>query len=105
MQYDWSKPTVFQGLAPAIIRFFLERFCDGSKTKDFCITYSLMLRFRPGFPQLPVCPVFALWTGRNHGQQKNFKMTLGLRFDLPTYPDVSGVITHPARGQHHVCAW
>ena len=73
-------------------------FVGGVKPIDFGITYSLAPGFAQAFPSFK----FAQYSA--YGQDeismgKNFRLTLGLRLDLPTYPDVDEVQTHPLVAQ------
>jgi hypothetical protein len=65
-----------------------------AKPRDFAITYSLSKNFAPAFSSFK----FAQYSA--YGQDeiavtKDFRLTLGLRVDLPTYPDVPQILTHP----------
>lgn len=96
LQYDWSKTTNgFQRFGTSYYTFASwNDFVTGAKPKDFGITYSLMPGFAQAFPSFQFAQ-YSLYGQDEITVNKNFKMTLGLRFDLPTYPDVSEVITHP----------
>jgi hypothetical protein len=61
---------------------------------DFALTYSLSKNFAPAFS------AFKFRQYSVYGQDeivlnRNFRLTLGLRLDLPTYPEVPQILTHP----------
>ncbi|WP_207896699.1 TonB-dependent receptor [Flaviaesturariibacter flavus] len=61
---------------------------------DFGITYSLAKDFSQVFPQFE----FAQYSAYAQDEitiNPRFRLTLGLRADLPTYPNVSAIQTHP----------
>jgi hypothetical protein len=68
-------------------------FATGQLPSDFAITYSLS----------KLCPSFSSFKFRQlsfYGQDeiavsRNFRLTFGLRLDLPSYPDVPQIVTHP----------
>ncbi len=69
-------------------------FVNGVNPRDFAITYSLNDKFEQAFPSFK----FALYSGYVQDEivfNQRIRMTLGLRADLPTYPDVSEIKTHP----------
>jgi hypothetical protein len=64
------------------------------KPINYALTYSLSKNFAPAFSS------FKFGQYSVYGQDeivvnKDFRLTLGLRVDLPTYPDVPQIITHP----------
>lgn len=62
--------------------------------RDFAITYSLSKDFAPAFSSFKFAQ-YSLYGQDQITVNRNFKLTLGLRLDLPTYPDVPQIITHP----------
>ncbi|HVG40983.1 MAG TPA: carboxypeptidase regulatory-like domain-containing protein [Chitinophagaceae bacterium] len=85
----------FQPLGASYYRFAsFDDFKNGVKPLDFTLTYSLLPNFQQAFPSFKFSQYSA------YGQDeislgKTFKLTLGLRADLTTYPDVTEVKTNP----------
>ena len=95
-QVDWSETiNGFQRFGLGYFRFnSWDDFKNGAKPTDYALTYSLEKDFAQAFP------TFQFMQYSAYGQDeiavnKKFKLTLGLRLDLPTYPDISEVKTHP----------
>ena len=95
-QVDWSETVNgFQRFGLGYFRFnSWDDFKNGVKPTDYALTYSLEKDFAQAFP------TFEFMQYSAYGQDeislnKKFKLTLGLRLDLPTYPDVDEVKTHP----------
>lgn len=95
-QVDWSETiNGFQRFGLGYFRFnSWDDFKNGVRPTDYALTYSLEKDFAQAFP------TFQFMQYSAYGQDeiainKKFKLTLGLRLDLPTYPDVSEVKTHP----------
>lgn len=61
---------------------------------DFAITYSLSKDFAPAFSAFRFNQLTA-YAQDEIAVNKNLRLTFGLRGDLPTYPDVPQIITHP----------
>ena len=64
------------------------------KPTDFALTYSLSDGFAPAFSAFK----FAQYSGYIQDEiaiNRNFKLTVGLRIDQPTYPSVPQILTHP----------
>lgn len=61
---------------------------------DFAITYSLAKNFAPAFSRFDFRQ-YSLYFQDEIYMNKNFRLTLGARFDLPTYPGVPQILTHP----------
>ncbi|MBS1760407.1 MAG: TonB-dependent receptor [Bacteroidetes bacterium] len=61
---------------------------------DFAITYSLSKNFAPAFSRFDFRQYSAYFQDEIY-MTKNFRLTLGARFDLPTYPGVPQILTHP----------
>src|SRR5688500_18456461 len=95
-QVDWSETiNGFQRFGLGYFRFnSWDDFKNGVKPTDYALTYSLEKDFAQAFP------TFQFMQYSAYGQDeiafnKKFKLTLGLRLDLPTYPEISEVKTHP----------
>lgn len=69
-------------------------FASGNLPRDFVITYSLSKNFAPAFSAFKFRQ-FSLYGQDEIAVTRNFRMTFGLRLDLPTYPDVPQIVTHP----------
>jgi hypothetical protein len=69
-------------------------FISGVKPQDYAITYSLAPGFAQAFPSFKFSQVSA-YAQDEIIASKNFRATLGLRFDQPGYPDVDAIQTHP----------
>jgi hypothetical protein len=95
-QYDESETiNGFQRFGTSYYTFASwSDFVNGAKPKDFGITYSLAPGFTQAFPSFKFAQ-FSLYGQDEISVNKTFKLTLGLRLDLPTYPDVSEIVTHP----------
>ena len=96
VQVDISKTiNGFNPFGASYYRFASwDDFATGKKPTDFAITYSLS----PGFA--PAISAFKFTQSSVYGQDeitvtKNFKLTLGLRIDQPSYPSVPQVLTNP----------
>ena len=61
---------------------------------DFALTYSLSPNFAPAFSSFKFRQ-YSVYGQDEISVSRNFKLTLGLRLDLPTYPGVPQIITHP----------
>lgn len=61
---------------------------------DFAITYSLSKNFAPAFSAFDFRQ-YSLYAQDEIYVNKNFRLTIGMRLDLPTYPGVPQIITHP----------
>lgn len=69
-------------------------FVTGAKPINFAQTFSLEPGFAQAFPSFK----FAQYSAFGQDEiavNRKFKLTFGLRLDLPTYPDVSQIKTHP----------
>ncbi|HQX71721.1 MAG: TonB-dependent receptor [Chitinophagaceae bacterium] len=66
--------------------------------RDFAITYSLSKDFAPAFSAFKFAQ-YSVYGQDEISLSKNFRLTVGLRLDLPTYPDVPQIITHPLVAQ------
>jgi len=95
-QVDWSETiNGFQRFGLGYFRFnSWDDFKTGVRPTDYALTYSLSKDFAQAFP------TFQFMQYSAYGQDeiavnKKFKLTLGLRVDLPTYPKIDEVKTHP----------
>lgn len=61
---------------------------------DFALTYSLSKNFAPAFSAFKFRQ-YSAYAQDEIAINRNFRLTLGLRIDLPTYPGVPQIITHP----------
>ncbi len=61
---------------------------------DFVMTYSLSKNFAPAFSSFKFGQ-FSVYGQDEIYMNKNFRLTIGLRLDQPTYPSVPQIITHP----------
>lgn len=65
-----------------------------AKPRDFAITYSLSKDFAPAFSAFKFAQ-YSVYGQDEISLSRTFKLTLGLRLDLPTYPSVPQVLTNP----------
>lgn len=95
-QVDWSETiNGFQRFGLSYYRFnSWDDFKNGAKPTDYALTYSLEKGFAQAFPRFEFMQ-YSLYGQNEITANKKLKITLGLRVDLPTYPDVSEVKTHP----------
>jgi Carboxypeptidase regulatory-like domain/TonB dependent receptor-like, beta-barrel len=96
LQADFSTTiNGFQRFATSYYRFATwNDFVTNQKPTDFAITYSLSPNFAPAFSSFK----FAQYSAYGQDEitvNKNFRLTLGLRIDQPSYPSVPQIITHP----------
>ena len=61
---------------------------------DFVITYSLSKNFAPAFSAFDFRQ-YSVYAQDEIYLNKNFRLTIGMRLDLPTYPGVPQIQTHP----------
>lgn len=69
-------------------------FLSGAKPTDFALTYSLAPGFAQSFPKFKFAQ-YSVYGQDEIAINKNFRLTLGLRLDRPSYPDIFEVQTHP----------
>lgn len=95
-QIDMSKTrNGFQPLGMSYYRFnSFDDFKNGVKPNDFAITYSLNPDFSQAFPTFQFAQ-FAAYTQDEITFSRKFRLTVGLRADLNTYPNVDEVKTNP----------
>lgn len=95
-QMDYSTTlNGFQPLGASYYRFASwDDFANGAKPTDFALTYSLSPNFEQAFPSFK----FLQYSGYVQDQitiSSKFRLTLGLRVDQTSYPDVDEVKTNP----------
>ena len=69
-------------------------FVNGVKPLDFGITYSLDPKFQQAFPSFKFAQ-YSAYAQDEIALNQRFRLTVGLRGDMPTYPDVAEIKTHP----------
>jgi hypothetical protein len=85
----------FQRFATSYYRFATwNDFATGKLPTDFAITYSLSKDFAPAFSAFKFRQ-YTLYGQDEIAVTRNFRLTGGLRVDLPTYPSVPQIVTHP----------
>ncbi len=95
-QVDWSETiNGFMRFGTGYFRFnSWDDFKNGVRPTDYALTYSLEKDFVQAFPTFEFMQ-YSLYGQDEIAINKKFRLTLGLRLDLPTYPDVDEVKTHP----------
>ncbi len=95
-QVDYS--TTINGFQRAATSYYsfatFNDFATGALPTNFALTYSLSPNFEQAFPSFKFAQ-YAAFLQDEISLSDRFKLTLGLRGDLPTYPDVSEIKTHP----------
>jgi Carboxypeptidase regulatory-like domain len=96
VQVDISKTTNgFQRAATSYYSFASwNDFETGALPTNFGITYSLSPGFAQAFPSFKFAQ-YSAFLQDEISTSDRFKLTLGLRADLPTYPGVDEIKTHP----------
>ena len=61
---------------------------------NYAITYSLSPGFKQAFPNISYNQ-YSVYAQDEMTINDRFKLTAGIRFDLPTFPQVDGIKTHP----------
>ena len=95
-QVDFSQTTNgFQRFATSYYTFDTwNDFATGQKPSSFGITYSLSPGFAQAFPKFKFAQ-YSAYIQDEINISDRFKLTGGVRADLPTYPDVAEIKTHP----------
>ncbi len=95
-QFDLSETiNGFQRFATSYYRFASwDDFVNGANPTDFALTYSLLPGFQQAFPSFKFAQ-YSLYAQDEMALTDRFRLTAGLRVDLPTYPDVDEIRTHP----------
>ena len=97
VQYDQSKTTNgFQrfGSSYYVFNSWADFITPGALPSSFATTYSLSPGFAQAFPSFKFAQ-YAAFAQDEVSISDRFKLTVGLRADLPTYPNVSEIKTHP----------
>ncbi|MXV52328.1 TonB-dependent receptor [Pedobacter sp. HMF7647] len=94
-QADFSQTkNGFQRFATSYYRFnSWADFVGGKLPTDYAITYSLSPGFAQAFPSFKFAQ-YSAYAQDEFTISDRFKLTAGLRVELPTYPDVSEIKTH-----------
>jgi hypothetical protein len=69
-------------------------FATGQKPTDYAITYSLLPNYEQAFPKVGFAQ-YSAYVQDEIDLTNRIKLTAGLRFDLPTFPSVPEIKTHP----------
>ncbi|MBI5858532.1 MAG: carboxypeptidase regulatory-like domain-containing protein [Sphingobacteriales bacterium] len=95
-QVEYSKTiNGFQRFATSYYRFATwNAFATGQNPTDFAITYSLSKNFAPAFSSFKFNQ-YSLYGQDEITITKDFRLTIGLRLDLPTFPSVPQIMTNP----------
>ena len=96
IQLDFSSTkNGFQRFGTGIYRYSSwAAFETGADPTDYAITYSLLPNFAQAYPKVSSA-TYAVYGQDEFSVTDNLKITLGLRLDLPTFPSVPEVKTHP----------
>lgn len=71
-----------------------EDFVNGASPRDFAYTYSLLPNYEQAFPRFKFAQ-YSAYVQNEMKLSRDFRLTLGLRADMPTYLDVKEIKTHP----------
>jgi hypothetical protein len=95
-QVEFSKTiNGFQRFATSYYRFATwNAFATGQNPTDFAITYSLSKNFAPAFSSFKFNQ-YSLYGQDEITITRDFRLTIGLRLDLPTFPSVPQIMTNP----------
>lgn len=69
-------------------------FVNGANPINYAVTYSLLPGFKQAFPNIGYNQ-YSVYAQDEMAINDRFKLTAGVRFDLPTFPTVDGIKTHP----------
>lgn len=96
LQMDFSTTkNGFQRFGTGAYRFnSWDDFVNGAKPNDYAITYSLSPGYAQAFPTFKF-QQYSAYFQDNFRVGEKLNITAGLRFELPTYPDVPEIKTHP----------
>ena len=96
VQMDFSTTkNGFQRFGTGAYRFnSWNDFVSGAKPTDYGITYSLSPGYAQAFPSFQF-QQYSAYLQDNFRVGEKLNITAGLRFELPTYPDVPEIKTHP----------
>jgi hypothetical protein len=73
-------------------------FTSGANPINYAITYSLSPGYKQAFPNIGYNQ-FSVYGQDEIAINSRFKTTFGIRLDLPTFPSVEGIKTHPLVAQ------
>jgi outer membrane receptor protein involved in Fe transport len=95
-QADFSTTkNGFQRFGTGAYRFnSWDDFVNGAKPNDYAITYSLSPGYAQAFPSFQF-QQYSAYLQDNFRVGEKLNITAGIRFELPTYPDVPEIKTHP----------
>ncbi|MBI3138449.1 MAG: TonB-dependent receptor [Sphingobacteriales bacterium] len=95
-QFDMSETiNGFQRFATSYYVFNTwSDFVNGRDPRDFALTYSLSKNFAPAFSSFKFAQL-SLYGQDEITVNRNLRLTLGLRVDRATYPDVPQIVEHP----------
>lgn len=96
LQMDFSTTkNGFQRFGTGAYRFnSWDDFVNGAKPNDYAITYSLSPGYAQAFPTFKF-QQYSAYFQDNFRVGEKLNITAGLRFELPSYPDVPEIKTHP----------
>lgn len=90
-----STKNGFQPLGAGYYRFnSWNDFATGAVPQDYALTYSLSPGYEQAFPRVKLAQ-YSVYGQDEFSVTDNLKVTVGLRVDLPTYPSVPEIQTHP----------
>lgn len=69
-------------------------FVNGENPINYAITFSLSPGYKQAFPNIGYNQ-YSVYAQDEMAINDRFKLTAGIRFDLPTFPQVDGIKTHP----------
>jgi hypothetical protein len=69
-------------------------FQSGANPRDFAITYSLLPDYKQAFPSFKFAQ-YSAYIQDEMSINDNFRLTAGVRLEMPTYIDVDEIQTHP----------
>jgi hypothetical protein len=85
----------FQRFGTGYYRFnSWDDFINGANPNDYSITYSLLPNFEQAFPRVGFTQ-YSIYGQDEITLNSRLRVTAGLRFDLPTFPSVPEIKTHP----------
>jgi len=90
-----STTNGFQRFATSYYTFnSWEDFVSGANPRDFALTYSLLPGYEQAFPRFKFAQ-YAVFGQDEIALTDRFRLTAGLRLELPTYLNVDEIQTHP----------
>ncbi|MFZ2905905.1 MAG: TonB-dependent receptor [Cyclobacteriaceae bacterium] len=101
IQFDFqTTKNGFQRFGTGFYRFNswadFEDSATGGPTlpNDYAITYSLLPGYKQAYPRVSFAQ-YSVYAQDEMAISNNFNVTVGVRFDLPTFPSVPEIKTHP----------